>query len=270
MAWAIFKDTLRESMRITFIWGFGLAAMMVLMVLMVPTMAGINFVSLLEGVPPVMLASLGMGDDISVLATPEGLIAFGFFGKMALIFAAFPVVMGLRATSQEEAEGTLDMVLSLPIARWRVVLEKFLAYSIDIMILAAMMIIGLYIGIPLIDIELDTRKLTLLILNIVPVLIFVLAMTIFVAALISRRQQVVSIMTVFVIASFIIQTVGAMVTAAWMDVVEAFSFFTYYNIQRLLSEGIVALHIVILLVFAAALIGASLYAFERRDIASAH
>lgn len=270
MAWAVFKDTLRDSMRITLIWGFGLAAMMVLMVQMAPMMTGMDLVSLFEDIPPVMLASLGMGDDISVLATPEGLIAFGFFGKMALVFAAFPVVMGLRATSQEEAEGTLDMVLSLPIARWRIVLEKFLAYSIDIVILSLMMIAGLYAGVPLIDIELDTMKLTLLILNIVPVLIFVLAMTIFVGALISRRQTVVSIMTVFVIASFIIQTVAAMVTAGWMDIVEAFSFFSYYNVQRLLSEGVVALHIATLLILAAALIGAALYAFERRDIATVH
>jgi ABC-2 type transport system permease protein len=255
-------------MRITLIWGFGLAALMILMVLMVPMLTGIDLVNIFADMPPAMLAAFGLGDDINALATPEGLIAFGFFGKMALIFAAFPVVMGLRATSQEEAEGTLDMVLSLPVPRWRVVFEKFLVYSIDIVILAVMMILGMYLGQPLIDTQLDTTKLTLLILNIVPVLIFVLATTIFVGALIGRRQQVVTLMTAFVIVSYLVQSVGAMVTASWMDIVEVFSFFTYYNVQRLLTEGVVMVHIGVLIVIAVALIGASLYVFERRDIAS--
>lgn len=270
MAWSIFKDTLRNSMRITLIWGFGLAAMMILMVLLVPMMTGIDLTSIFADMPPAMMAAFGLGDDIKALATPEGLIAFGFFGKMALVFAAFPVVMGLRATSQEEAEGTLDMILSLPVPRWRVVLEKFLAYSIDIVILAVMMILGMYLGQPLIDIPLDTMKLTLLILNIVPVLIFVLAMTIFVGALNSRRQQVVTIMTAFVIVSYLVQSVGAMVNTSWMDILKNFSFFTYYNVQRLLTEGVVTLHIAILLIVAVGLIGASLFVFDRRDIATAH
>lgn len=270
MAWAVFKQTFKDSFQITLIWGFGLAAMMVLMVLMVPMMTRIDLTDIFADMPPAMMAAFGLGDDIEALATPEGLIAFGFFGKMALIFAAFPVVMGLRATSQEEAEGTLDIVLSLPVPRWRVVFEKFLVYSIDIVILAVMMILGMFIGTPLIDIELDTSKLIVLILNMIPVLVFVLAMTIFVGALISRRQQVVTIMTGFVIVSFLVQSVGAMVTTAWMDFVEIFSFFTYYNVQRLLTEGIVALHIAILVIVAIALVGASLYVFERRDIATAH
>ena len=93
MAWAVFKQTFKDSIRITLIWGFGLAAMMVLMVLMVPMMTGIDLVEIFEDIPPAMMAAFGLGDDIEALATPEGLIAFGFFGKMALIFAAFPVVM---------------------------------------------------------------------------------------------------------------------------------------------------------------------------------
>lgn len=60
--------------------------------------------------------------------TPEGIVAVSFFGKFALLFTAYPVVMGMRVTSNEEDDGILDVLLSLPVARWQVILEKFAAH----------------------------------------------------------------------------------------------------------------------------------------------
>ncbi len=271
MPWAVFRDTLRYSLVVTLLWGIGMGALMVFMVILTPAMQGMNLVSLFEAMPPTVLAAFGMGDGsqeaLEIFATPEGIIAFGFFGKMALIFAAYPVVMGLRATSREEADGTLDVTLSLPVSRSRVIFERFLAYALDIVILILFMIGGLYLGIATTGVELDAAALSILVLNLIPVLVFVLAVTVFVGAMVSKRQMVVAIMTIFVVASFIIQTVGAMVSASWMDVVEAFSFFTYYNVQHLLMDGIVLWHVALLLAVAAALVAGSIYTFQRRDIA---
>lgn len=270
MPWAVFKDTIRYSLGVTLMWGIGMGALMIFMVMITPAMQGMNLVGFFEAMPPTVLAAFGMGDGsqeaLDAIATPEGLIAFGFFGKMALIFAAYPVVMGLRATSREEADGTLDVTLTLPVSRARVVLERFLAYALDVTFLVLMMIAGLVIGVAVTNVDLDVGRMTALVLNLIPVLLFILAMTVFVGALIGKRQTVVVIMTIFVIASFIIQTVGAMVTAGWMDIVEAFSFFTYYNVQRLLADGVVLGNVLLLLALAAALVAGALYTFERRDV----
>jgi ABC-type transport system involved in multi-copper enzyme maturation permease subunit len=269
MRWSVFKDTMRYSIQMTLIWGIGLAAVMIITVQTVPGMQGLELVQLFETMPPAMLAAFGLGTDTAALATPEGLIAFGLFSKMALIFAAYPVVVGLRVSTHEEADGILDMQLSQPMPRSQFLLERFLAYALNIAILMLLVVGGLYMGIATVQLEqpLDSGKLIAIILNMIPVMVLVMSATIFVGALISRRQTVVTIMTVFIITSYAIQALGAMVTARWMDIVEAFSFFTYYNVQSMLERGVVPSHVLLLTVISIVLLGASLYVFERRDIA---
>jgi ABC-2 type transport system permease protein len=224
---------------------------------------------LFESFPPNLLAAFGVAGDVTSLGTPEGLIAFGLFSKMALIFAAYPVVIGLRATANEEADGILDMELSQPVPRTQFLLERFLAYVVNIILLMVLVVGGLYLGVWTVQFDepLNADKLAAMTLSLIPVMVLVMTATIFVGAHISRKQTVVTIMTMFVIASYAIQTLGAMVTADWMNPIKALSFFTYYNVQSLLEHGVVVSHVVVLLVVSVILLVASLYAFERRDIA---
>jgi ABC-type transport system involved in multi-copper enzyme maturation permease subunit len=269
MRWAVFWDTIRFNMGMTLIWGIGLGAMMTLTVHTVPGMTGMNIVEMFEAMPPAMLAAFGVTGDLSAMATQEGLIAFGLFGKMALIFAAYPVVVGLRVSTHEEANGILDLQLSQPLPRAQFLLERFLGHVVNMIILILLVIGGLYLGIWTVNLEtpLDGAKLAMMTLNLIPVMVLVLAATMFTGALIGRRQTVVTIMTIFIITSYAIQTIGGMVTTEWMDTVKAFSFFTYYNVESMLANGIVPSHVLILTVVSLALLIASLYVFERRDIA---
>lgn len=266
MRWEVFKNTLRYSWQPTLLWGAGLASMMLLFVLLTPALEGLDLVGLFAQLPPAILAAAGVGDDIALLGTAEGLIALGFFGKFAIIFSAFPVVMGLRTTSAEEADGTLDVVLSLPLQRSQIIFEKFLAYSLDIVLLVVLLLGGLVLGVALVDFDLELTGLALVTINLIPVLVFVLAFTIFVGALINQRQTVVMIVTGFIMASFIIQTVGGMSEAGWMEAIEATSFFTYYNVETILKQGIVVAHVAGLLGLTAALVWGSQVVFMRRDV----
>jgi ABC-2 type transport system permease protein len=270
MPWAVFRNALRDSLGITLIWGVGMVALMLLMVSMVPFLEGLELSNVFASLPPQFLAALGFDggeESLELLGTPEGLLAYGFFGEMLLIFAAYPVVMGLRATSNEEANGTLDVVLSLPLSRTRLLLERFLAYALDIILLPLMMIGGLYLGLVIFPVELDAARLTTLILNLLPTLWFILAATVFVGALISDRRKAITIMTIFVVGSYIVQAVGGMVTTNWVNIVESLSFFTYYDVERLLSQSIIVRDTALLVTLTLVLIGSSVVVFRRRDIA---
>jgi ABC-type transport system involved in multi-copper enzyme maturation permease subunit len=258
MRWAVFWDTIRFNMGMTLIWGIGLGAMMTLTVHTVPGMTGMNIVEMFEAMPPAMLAAFGVTGDLSAMATQEG-----------LIFAAYPVVVGLRVSTHEEANGILDLQLSQPLPRAQFLLERFLGHVVNMIILILLVIGGLYLGIWTVNLEtpLDGAKLAMMTLNLIPVMVLVLAATMFTGALIGRRQTVVTIMTIFIITSYAIQTIGGMVTTEWMDTVKAFSFFTYYNVESMLANGIVPSHVLILTVVSLVLLVASLYVFERRDIA---
>ena len=130
MIGSVFLETLKTTWKQMVYWGVGLAAMALLVVIMVPLFSMQDMRKLLESFPPVILAMIGVGGDLEIFATNEGFVAIGFFGKSALIFAVYPVVMGMRITANEEDSGTMDVLLSLPIDRARVIVEKFLAYGV--------------------------------------------------------------------------------------------------------------------------------------------
>ncbi|MBZ0279068.1 MAG: ABC transporter permease, partial [Anaerolineae bacterium] len=146
MIGSVFKETLRQTWVQMVYWGVGIGVLAGFGVLFVPVMDALNIVKFLETLPPVLLAAVGVGSDMEFLATTEGMVGVILFGKMLLIFAAYPVVMGLRVTVNEEDSGTLDVLLSLPVARWQVIIEKFLAYLVTIIVISLLAYIGLMIG----------------------------------------------------------------------------------------------------------------------------
>jgi len=270
MPWAVFRNALRDSLGVTLLWGLGMVALMLLMVSLVPVLEGMELASVFATLPPEFLALVGFDggqESLELLGTPEGLLAYAFFGEMLLIFAAYPVVMGLRATSNEEATGTLDVVLSLPVSRTRLLVERFLAYALDIVLLPLMMIAGLYLGLVIFPAELDAAQLSTLILNLLPTLWFLLAATVFVGAIIGNRRTAITILTIFVVGSYIVQAVGAMVTTGWVRIVEALSFFTYYDVEGLLLQDVIVSDTALLLTLTVILVGLAVLVFQRRDIA---
>ncbi|MGJ3240382.1 MAG: ABC transporter permease subunit [Anaerolineae bacterium] len=266
MAWSVFKDTMRYTWRTTLVWGLGFAAMMFLVLQMSPALNGLQLVDLFASLPPWMMAAAGV-TDVNVLASVEGLIAVGVFGKLALLFAAYPVVMGLRVTAAEESEGTLDVMLSLPLPRWRVIFEKFLAYMLNILLLMGMTLLGLYAGQWGLSLELDIQQLLIVTAAVIPVMIFLLALTTFIGAWVGRRQQVLTLITSYIVFSFAVQSLGGLIDNAWMDVVESFAIFTYYNVENTLLNGVVQWHVWLMIGLTVVLLAASFFNFERRDIA---
>lgn len=266
MAWSVFRDTMRYTLRMTLIWGIGFMAMMAMVLQLSPALNGLSLVELMESLPPWMMAMAGVSDP-QIMGTVEGLIVMGVFGKLALLFAAYPVVMGLRVTAAEETEGTMDVMLSLPLPRWRVIFEKFIAYSLNVLLLMAMTVAGLYVGQLGVSIDIDVNKLVLVTATVIPVMIFLLALTTFTGAVFSRRQLVMTIITVYIVFSFAIQTVGPMVNAPWMDAIESISIFTYYDVETTLVSGITQWHVSLMLGLSLVLIATSFVSFERRDIA---
>lgn len=266
MRGSIFIETFKQTWKQMLYWGFGLAASGVLIVVMIPVFDMQQMQELLESFPPVILAMIGIGKDLELFATAEGFVAIGFFGKFALIFAVYPVVMGMRITANDEDNGIMDMVLSLPVQRAWMVIERFIAYSVSIVGVVAMIYIGMSLGVALSGVELDMSALTTVIFNLIPVLIFVMAVTMFIATLVRRRQVALGIVTAFVIASFMIQTVGAMAEGTFAEPIGWISFFTYYNAGNILANGFIWTHIAGLTVITFILIGLSLSRFEQRDI----
>ncbi len=266
MTGAVFLETYKQTWKQMVYWGLGLAALGLLVVVMVPLFDMQQMKELLESFPPFILAMVGVGNDLEVFATNEGFVAIGFFGKSALVFAVYPVVMGMRITADEEDNGIMDMQLSLPVQRMRLVIEKFAAYSVSIVGLVVMIYLGMYAGVAISGIELDMARLTEVTFYLVPVMIFIMAVTMVIAAIIRRRQIALGLMTAYIIVSFMLQTIGAAAEGTIAESIGSVSFFTYYNAANIMTDGFVAAHLVGFFGLSALFLAAAVYRYERRDI----
>ncbi len=266
MSGVIFLNTLRHTWLQMVYWGAGLGLMALFTAAMIPFFDSMQLVELMQGLPPILLAAAGLDADLQVLATPEGLITVGFFGKFALIFAAWPVVLGMRVSANDEDSGVMEVVLSLPLPRWQVIVERFLAYSLTVVGVGVLVYVGLWLGVTLIDVQLDMARMATVVFNAVPVLIFVLAFTALMAALIRRRQRALAVTTGFVVASFMLDTVAGIAGEGLSQTLRAISFFSYYDPGGIVQNGLDPNKTLFISALAVLLVAGTVWAFRRRDV----
>ena len=267
MIGSVFLETLRQTWKQMVYWGVGLAAMALLVILMLPLFDMQQMKELLASFPPVILAMIGVGNELEIFATNEGFVAVGFFGKSMLIFAVYPVVMGMRITANEEDNGTMDMLLSLPVQRARVVIEKFVAYSVSIIGVVLLIYFGMHLGVLIGGVELDVARLAEVTFYLIPIMVFTMAATLLIGVVVRRRQVALGIITAYIIMSYMLQTIGLAAEGTVAEPIGAVSFFTYYNTGDILTQGYIWPHIVGFVLFTAAMLLLSLHRYERRDIA---
>lgn len=264
---AVFNETWRQTWLQAILWGIGLGAMGFLVVLMIPDAEGLKQMrDLIASLPPIMVRAIGVGDDLDFITTPEGFIAVGFFGKTLLILAAYPVIVGLRVTSVEEHNGTMDILLSFPLKRWQVVLQKFVAYTITAGIVIVWLFVGMLVGQVVTGLSLNMGRIAQTILNTLPCLAVILAFTTLIGAMINNRRLVIGISTIFVLGSFMLDTVGQLAKGTFAEELRALSFFRYYDSTGVMQHGLSVGNFLLLLAVAGLMVSASLVAFQRRDV----
>ncbi len=266
MVGAVFFETLRRTWQQTLYWGIGLGLMALVGVLAVPLLDALDYAKLLETLPPMLLQAAGIGDDMTFATTPEGMVALVFFGKFALFFVAYPVVMGMRVTTNEETDGILDVLLSLPVARARIILEKVAAYLLNMLFLTLIIFLGVWLGSRLIDIPLHTGRLVESTFNLLPTLTFVLAFTTFTGALLGQRPLALGVVTGFVLGSYMLDTIGGMAKESVVGSLRLLSFFSHYNPSGVMQYGLSWLTVAGLLALSAVLVAGAVWAFQRRDV----
>ncbi|MCB9452182.1 MAG: ABC transporter permease subunit [Anaerolineaceae bacterium] len=266
MSGVIFVNTLKMHWRGAFYWGIGLGLLAYYILVIIPDMSALSqFEAMAETLPPVFMQLLG-ASDAAMLATPEGFIGFGFFGYALLLLAVYAVLAGLNVTANEEDEGILDIVLSLPLARWRLVLEKSAAHMVLTLLIVVFSLVGLLLGIQQSALELNTGRLVEATVNMLPGVLFMIALTIFVSVLVRRKSVAIGIVAGIIAASYFMDFVSKAVTNDLVQVVQKFSFYTYYDSGGVIVNGLNMGNIALLLGITGVLMAGSLWFFNHRDI----
>ncbi len=267
MTGAMFLQVMRRSLTPFLLWGVGAAVMAFLVVIIVPSVESLQqMAKLLETFPAFMLQAFG-GEDVKFLATPEGYLSINLFSWILPVLAIYSIMAGLNVTANEEEQGILDVVISLPVMRWRIVLEKTLAYTIIIVGNVVIMLVGLWLGVlatP--SMTISQARIAESTLNMIPGLLVVFAFTVMVSTLARRRNVAAGIAAVFLLASYFIDLIGRAAKGTVWDQLRALSFYTYHDNPGVMMHGLAWGNVIGLLVVTILMIVVAVWAFEQRDV----
>jgi ABC-2 type transport system permease protein len=261
---AIFIETFKRSWRQMLYWSLGMAGLGAYIAAVLPS-AGKLKMEMIEDMPPIMLQAFGLSDT-AMLATPEGLIAFGFLTYGLLILLVFAVLAGLNVTANEEDDGILDLVLSLPIARWKIVAEKLAAYALMLTVILIASYVGLLIGVATTGLEIELTNILLGGGNMLFGLLSVMTFTAFVAVFVRRKATATSIVVSTLILMYFINFIGNTVGDSLAGSIRNLSFFRYADAQYVVVEGFNIAYWGLLGGVAVLFLVAALWTFERRDV----
>jgi len=211
--------------------------------------------------PEAMQGFIGSGVSIG---SPEGFLATEFFSWIPLVLAILAIAGGTAAFAGEESAGTMDLLLSQPIPRWRVVLAKTGALLLAITLAALSALIGFAIAKRFVDFDIGMGRLAAATLSMLPVIFLFLGLSLWASARFPNRGLAAMLITGLVVIAYFIQILGE--AAPVLETIRKLSPFYWSEPSRVLLHGFAWGRSGALLLLAGIAVAAAGWAFDRRDI----
>jgi ABC-2 type transport system permease protein len=227
-----------------------------------PSIRNPEMAAALENYPQAMIQAFGLQDMVS----PEGYLqstVFGIIGPILIIL--FAVGVGARAIAGDEEAGTLDLLLAYPVTRTQVLLHRFVAMVVALLIIGAAVLVVLLGIAGQAELDIPVARLAAMIIHLVLLGVCFGSLALAMGAITGRRGLVLAVTGVVAIVAYFANTLAPQVESiAWL---QKLSPFYYYSGGQPLRNGLQLSDAGILLVIVAILIGVGMVAFNRRDVA---
>lgn len=151
----VFVQGLRDRRTSLVWWSLGVAVYIGVIAAVWPSINGATGMSnLMDQLPQALLDLMGASDyDLS---TGAGYVSGELFGFMIPIFVlVLTIGAGAAAIGGAEERGTLDLVLSHPISRRRVLLQSAALIAFEAGVFASVIVVALAVASPLADLQID-------------------------------------------------------------------------------------------------------------------
>lgn len=244
-----------------------LAAMSLLFVALFPSIAssGVDFQAYMESLPPAMQAAFGASGAFS-LATIEGFLAielYQFFWVLMLgIYAAY-LAGGLVAGDVER--NRMDVLLAAPVTRRRVVVEKFLSLVPVVLVINLVVGVAVYATVVAIGESISVADLAMAHLLSIPYLLACGTIGLLLSVVFDRSDVAKRGGLGAIFGLFLLETISESADLEWLGVISPTR---YYDPTAILVRGEYDLvGAAILLAGTVALVAASAWWFQRKDIA---
>jgi ABC-2 type transport system permease protein len=219
--------------------------------------------AMMENMAPELMEALGF----TAVGTPVGYLGsttFGLLGPiLTIIFAAW---MGIRAVAGDEEAGRLDLLLAHPVSRIRVVVERFGALVLAVLIVSLLLFAALVVisGVAQFD-TIGATNLLAAALHLAVLGVFFGGLALAVGAATGSRSIASGVVAVVAILSYFGNTLAAQIDGlGWARDVSPFR---YYSGGRPLANGLQPADLAVLVVVAVLLVAGGCALFNRRDVA---
>ncbi len=264
---AIFIETLKRNWRQMFYWGIGLGFLGFYIVSIVRDVDTLKQYQDIIGnkLPPAVMQAMGIS-DMAALATPEGFIALGFILYAMILLLVYAVLSGMNITANEEDDGSMDVLLTQPVARWRVVTEKYAAYGLLSGGIILVSYLGLLAGRLASPLDFSMGRLMMTSIPLTLGVWFIIAATAAANTFFRRKSTATVVIISFIVVSYFLNVIGNAASTTAAGALKDLSFFQYMNVQGVVQHGLVFTSLLILVVATAVMFGLSVVLFERRDV----
>ncbi|MEV8632674.1 ABC transporter permease subunit [Streptosporangium sp. NPDC051023] len=262
---ALVSKSLRDYRRALIGWTIGLCAFLLLYLSVYPSITSdpeLYGRAAAAKYPGALKDLMGGLDNFTTGAGYLQVVAYQLFGPLLLIMCA--VVLGNRVVAQPEETGTLELTLTLPIDRRRLVLERYAALVLGllgVMLVTFALVAGMAaangMGVPLGNIAAAHAGLYLLVLLFGTV-------TVAVGAATGRKGLALAVTGVWAVGGYVVETLGRDVAAiSWLRWLSPFH---YYLDGKPLYQGFPFGDYGVLAGVTVLLLLAAMLAFDRRDV----
>jgi ABC-2 type transport system permease protein len=265
VSWNLIRKTISDHWRGTSVYAIAIAAYMLMLAAIFPTIKNITNIKLtLMKYPKGLLKFFGVQSfDISSF---NNYVTLQFLSLIwVIIMAAFVIAFARNLIAGELHEGTLELLLAQPIERWKVLTSEVAVIlggiiGLVVVTVASTVVFGAAFGM-----KVSYAGFAAFIPLGAALGASIAAYSILLSAVMRDPRRVAMAAAGLTLSFYLIHFAGTY--SKVLDKVDWFSIFHYYNPLKVLDSGSVPVRsILILLAFTAACFAAALWLFQRRDI----
>ena len=257
----IWTKSLWDQRRALLGWSIGFIAVALIYGSFYPLAATPDYADLMESMPEGLIEAMGWGN----IATPAGYLGstvFGILGPVLVII--FAIATGARAIAGDEENGSLELVLTHPVTRTRIVFQRAVALFVGLAVMATLVFLSMLAlrGPVDLDIPLSHLAAVSLELGLLGAVFGTLAML--AGGFSGRRGLVLGIAAVAAVLAYLANGVAPQVDAiAWM---QEGSPFHWFDGTATLESGFDTAGTLLLAGTSLVFVAGAAWSFSRRDV----
>ena len=263
MLGSTFLKSLRDLSRPMLWWSLGLVSYALIIVLIYPSFRdGPQLDEFLGEEGSILRAFAG---NVSDFNSPEGFLTAEMLSfTFPMLFIVFGLWLGTSWLAGEERRGVLEVLLSHPVRRTTILLEKFAAVVAATAMLGFIALVATIAGILIIDMEISLLNVAQAYGSLVMLGSTFAALAVFIAAWTGRTGASIGVGGAVGVLAYVANSFAPLVDA--IEWARYLSPIYYFIGADPLTNGLNAVHAAVLIAASAILVALASYLFENRDI----